>query len=62
MPSVRCDCVGTCKTNSCTCKKHNRKCGKSCHSSHSTKCRNKSNKSNKTKKLTSSKNKKSRKL
>ena len=59
MPSVHCDCVGTCKTNSCTCKKHNRKCGKSCHSAHSTKCRNKS-KSIKMK--TSRKNKKSRKL
>lgn len=59
MPSVRCDCVGTCATNSCTCKKHNRKCGKSCHSTHSTKCR---NKRNKTKKRTSRKNRKSRKL
>uniref|UniRef100_A0A6C0HP24 Uncharacterized protein n=1 Tax=viral metagenome TaxID=1070528 RepID=A0A6C0HP24_9ZZZZ len=59
MPSVRCDCIGTCKTNSCTCKKHNRKCGKSCHLTHSTKCK---NKRNKTKKRASRKNRKSRKL
>ena len=59
MPSVSCDCVGTCENNSCVCKRNKRKCNKSCHLTHSTKCK---HKRKQTKKRPSRKNRKSRKL